>query len=354
MSSFGRDVLDKLPITVDILNLTSKIAEYRGKQTLHERQSPQLLDTLRYHGIIQSTESSNRIEGITISARRFASIMKDKSPPKDRSEAEIAGYRDVLRTIHQSHSYILIRPNVIQQLHRDLMAYASASRGGKWKSVDNVIKETLPSGDQRVRFVPTPAWKTPDAMDGVCREFDMSRDLEKLPDVVLIAMFILDFLCIHPFSDGNGRMARLLTLVLLYQGGYTVGRYVSLEKIVEETKEQYYDTLYQSSQGWHDGKQNVLPWVEYFLTIILRAYRLFEERVGDVEHRQKRGWKQQRVRDVIQEFLADFRISDVEERCPGVSRATITNTLNDLSKQGLIECVERGRNAKWVKSHGGN
>ncbi len=351
MSSFGGDVLDKLPITVDILNLTSKIAEYRGKQTLYERQIPQVLVTLRSHAIIQSTESSNRIEGITVSARRFESIMKEKSPPKDRSEAEIAGYRDVLRTIHDSHSYILIRANMIQQLHRDLMAYTGTSRGGNWKSVDNVIEETLPSGDQQVRFVPTPAWKTPDAMESLCQKFDMSRDLGKLPDVILIAIFILDFLCIHPFSDGNGRMARLLTLLLLYQGGYTVGRYVSLEKIIEETKEQYYDTLYQSSQGWHAGKQNVLPWVEYFLTVIFRAYRRFEERVGDVEHTQKRGWKQMRVRDVIQDFLADFRVSDVEERCPGISRATITKTLNDLSKEDLIECVERGRNAKWVKSH---
>lgn len=334
---------------VDILNLTSKIAEYRGKQTLYERQMPQVLDRLRYQAIIQSTESSNRIEGITVSARRFESIMKEKSLPKDRSEAEIAGYRDVLRTIHASHSYILIRSTMIQQLHRDLMAYAGASRGGKWKSVDNAIEETLPSGDQWVRFVPTPAWKTPDAMESLCRKFDLSRDLGKLPDIILVAIFILDFLCIHPFPDGNGRMARLLTLLLLYQGGYTVGRYISLEKIIEETKEQYYDTLYQSSQGWHDGKQNVLPWVEYFLTVILRAYHRFEERVGDVEHTQKRGWKQGRVRGVIQEFVADFRISDVEERCPAVSRATITKTLNDLSKEGRIECVEKGRNAKWVK-----
>jgi Fic family protein len=238
---------------------------------------------------------------------------------------------------------------MIQQLHRDLMAYAGASGGGKWKSADNVIEETVPSGDQRVRFVPTPAWKTPDAMESLCRKFEVSRDLGKLPDVILIAIFNLDFLCIHPFPDGNGRMARLLTLLLLYQGGYSVGRYVSLEKVIEETKEQYYDTLYQSSQGWHEGNQDVLPWVEYFLTVILRAYRRFEERIGDVEHTQKRGWKQRRVREVIQGFVADFRISDVEERCPGVSRATVTKMLSDLSKDGLIECVERGRNAKWVK-----
>lgn len=349
MTSFDRNTLDKLPITRDILNLTTQIAEHRGKQMLYARQIPRLLDTLRHHAVIQSTESSNRLEGITISARRLESIMKEKSPPNDRSEAEIAGYRDVLRTIHDSHSYMLVRSNTIQQLHRDMMVYVDTSRGGKWKSVDNVIEGTLPSGDRWIRFVPTPPWQTPDATETLCREFDIARDLGKLPDVILIAIFILDFLCIHPFPDGNGRMARLLTLLLLYQGGYTVGRYISLEKIVEDTKEQYYDTLFRSSQGWHDGKQDVLPWVEYFLTVILRAYRRFEERVADVDPPQKRGYKQRRVREVIQGFVADFRIADVEERCPGVSRATVTKMLSDLSKDGLIECVERGRNAKWVK-----
>lgn len=350
MNSFERNVLDNPTITIAILNLTNKIAEHRGKQALYERQLPQVLDTLRYHAIIQSTESSNRIEGITVSSRRFDSIMKDKSQPKDRSEAEIAGYRDVLRTIQERYSYIPIRSNTILQLHRDLMAYVGAGQGGKWKAVDNVIQETLPSGEKRVRFEPTPAWQTPDAMESLCQKFDVKRDFGELPDVILIATFILDFLCIHPFPDGNGRMARLLSLLLLYQSGYTVGRYISLEKIIEETKEQYYDTLHKSSQGWHDGTQDLIPWIEYFLTVILKAYHRFEERVGDVEHTQKRGWKQKRVRDVIQAFMADFTISDVEERCPGISRAMITKTLNDMSKEGVIECIEKGRNAQWIKT----
>lgn len=349
MNSFERNVLDNPPLTINILNLTNKIAEYRGKQALYERQLPQVLDTLRYHAIIQSTESSNRIEGITVSARRFDSIMSDKTQPKDRSEAEIAGYRDVLRTIHERHSYISIRSNTMLQLHRDLMAYVGSGQGGKYKAVDNVIQETLPSGEKRIRFEPTPAWQTPNAMESLCTKFNIERDSARLPDIILIAAFILDFLCIHPFPDGNGRMARLLTLLLLYQSGYTVGRYISLEKIVEETKEQYDDTLYTSSQGWHKGKQDLIPWTEYFLTVILKAYHRFEERVGDVEHTQKRGWKQQRVRDVIDSFLADFTISDVEERCPGISRALITKTLHDMSKEGMIECIEKGRNARWIR-----
>ena len=349
MNSFERHVLSHLSLTIEIVNLTNKISEYRGKQTLFEKQVPQVLDMLQYHAIIQSTESSNRIEGITVASRRFDSIMKDRSQPRDRSEAEIAGYRDVLRTIHERYTYIPMRSSTILQLHRDLMAYVGSGQGGKWKTVDNVIQETLASGEQRVRFQPTPAWQTSAAMESLCLKFDEQRDFGQLPDVLLIAVFVLDFLCIHPFPDGNGRMARLLTLLLLYQSGYTVGRYVSLEKIIEETKDQYYDTLYKSSQGWHEGKQDLTSWIEYFLTVILKAYHRFEERVGNVEQTQKRGWKQKRVREVIEGFMMDFTISDVEERCPGISRAMITKTLNDLSKQEMIECIEKGRNARWVK-----
>lgn len=350
MNSFSRDSLNSIPITVDILNLSSRVAESRGKQTLYERQVGQVLETLRSHASIQSTESSNRLEGITISSRRLESLMREKSPPKDRSEAEIAGYRDVLRTIHESHSYIPIRSKTILQLHRDLMAFVGTNRGGTWKATDNVIEEKLLSGEKLVRFVPTPAWQTPDAMERLCRDFEIARDRGQVPDVILIAIFVLDFLCIHPFSDGNGRMARLLTLLLLYQGGYTVGRYISLEKIVEETKEQYYDTLHQSSQGWHEGEQNLVPWIGYFLTVVVQAYHRFEERVGDVEYRKERGWKQKRVRAVIEDFVADFRISDIKDRCPGISHALITKTLDDMTKDGVVRCVEKGRHARWVKS----
>jgi Fic family protein len=186
-------------------------------------------------------------------------------------------------------------------------------------------------------------------MEELCRAFLLARDSGHLPEPVLISAFVLDFLCIHPFSDGNGRMARLLTLLLLYQSGYIVGRYISLEKVVEDTKAQYYDTLERSSQGWHAGQHNITPWLEYFLTMLLEAYHRFEERVGNIEQTQKKGWQQERIMQVIQGFVADFTISDVEELCPGVSRPTITKTLNELSKKGFIECVERGRHARWVK-----
>ncbi len=347
MSSFS-GALVQLVITPNILGLTTKTAEYRGQQSLYEQQIPQVLDTLLNHSIIQSTESSNRIEGIIVNSKRFDSIMNNKSKPNNRSEAEIIGYRDVLKIIHERHQYIPIRPNTILQLHRDLMTYVGSGQGGRWKSVDNVIEEILPGGEKRVRFQPTPAWQTAEAIDELCRTFDANRDFGTWPDVLLIGTFILDFLCIHPFPDGNGRMARLLTLLLLYQSGYLVGKYISIEKVVEDTRDQYYETLFKSSEHWHDGKHDLIPWLEYFLSIIVKAYRLFEERVGDLKSNQQKGWKQKRIRAVVQSFVADFSIADVEERCPGISRPMITKILRDMSKDGTVECIEHGRRARWV------
>ncbi|MCL6446284.1 MAG: Fic family protein [Alicyclobacillus sp.] len=341
------DVIAKWPITKGVLALTNQIAECRGKQALYQRQIPQVLDTLREHAVIQSTESSNRIEGIVVPTRRFHSIMRHASDPQTRSEAEIAGYRDVLKMIHEHHEYMRLTPNLILQLHRDLMKYTGT--GGKWKITDNYIEEVSPSGERRIRFQTVPAWQTPSAVEELCRLFHLELQRGEWPDVLVIAAFVLDFLCIHPFVDGNGRMARLLALLLLYQSGYVVGRYISLERVIEDTKEQYYDTLYSSSQGWHQGEHNLTPWVEYFLTMLLEAYRRFEQRVGDTEAAQHRGWKSERIRSVVQGFVADFSISDVEELCPGISRPMITRVLNELSRQGVIECIQRGRNARWKR-----
>src|SRR5579875_277549 len=331
MNSLTFKFLTDFRITPQIFTQSTKIAEYVGKQELFQRQIPQVLDTLRLNAIIQSTESSNRIEGIVISSKRLESLVKSTEEPQNRSEGEIAGYRDVLKMIHGHHEYIDLNPNVILQLHRDLRKYIGT--GGKWKTADNKIEERHPDGSIRVRFNPVPAWQTPEAMDNLCNAFKVARDTGILPAPILIAGFVLDFLCIHPFADGNGRMARLLTLLLLYQSGYIVGRYISLEKVIEDTKIQYYDTLEKSSQGWHQAEHDLSPWLEYFLTMLLEAYNRFEERVGSVEKTQKKGWKQERILNVIHGFVADFTISDVEEMCPGVSRPTITRTLNELGKK---------------------
>jgi Fic family protein len=348
LTTLTSEFLSNFRVTPHVLTLTAKISEYLGKQELFQRQVPQVLDTLRESAIIQSTESSNRIEGIVISSRRLhALINNDSERPQTRSEAEIAGYRDVLKTIHEHHEHLEIGPNIILQLHRDLMRYTGT--GGKWKMVDNRIEERLPDGSVRVRFNPTPAWRTPEAMEELCRSFRLVRDAGQFPAPILIAGFVLDFLCIHPFPDGNGRMARLLTLLLLYQSGFIVGRYISLEKVIEDTKKQYYETLEKSSKGWHEAKHDFTPWLEYFLTMLLEAYHRFEERVGKIEETQKKGWKRERILKVIDGFVADFTISDVEELCPGISRPTITRTLNELGKKGVIECIERGRHARWIK-----
>ncbi|GIM48534.1 cell division protein Fic [Collibacillus ludicampi] len=347
MMSFRNQYLQNLSYTGSTVKLIARIHEYKGKEALFQRQKPEVLEALRQVAIIQSTESSNRIEGITISTNRLERLLKERLAPENRSEAEIAGYREVLDTIHSSYEHIRLTPNVILQLHRDLMELATGA-GGRWKLTDNDIREKLPNGQERIRFTPVPAWKTAEAVEELCRQYNIERDRGEVDDLILIAAFVLDFLCIHPFSDGNGRMARLLTLLLLYQAGYIIGRYISLEKVIEDTKEQYYETLEISSQGWHEGKHNIKPWLDYFLMMILNAYKRFEERAGIVTS-DKRGWKQERVRTVVEHMIADFTVSDVEERCPGISRPTITKVLNEMGKEGVIECIERGRNARWRK-----
>jgi Fic family protein len=347
MMSFRNGKIEKITYNLTIVNLLQRINEYKGKQELYKLQSPEILDALLQVAKIQSAESSNRIEGIFADDKRIALLVQEKVEPRNRDEAEIAGYRDCLELIHASAEHMPMNPKVIQQVHRILMAISTGA-GGNWKSVDNYIRETLPSGEQVVRFVPVPAWKTPDAMEELCQLYLEQKDKGLVPFLVLDAMFVLDFLSIHPFSDGNGRMARLITLWALYQGGFEVGRYISLEKLVEQTKDQYYKTLQQSSQGWHEGNHDVIPWLEYYLTIILRAYQKFEENVGNISTKS-RGWKKKKIESVIESFVVDFTISDLLEKCPGIARPTITRTLNELSRQGIIECVERGRNARWRK-----
>ena len=349
MMSFRNQKLESMAWPNESLQLLARIQEYKGKQTLYERQSPEILKALKDTAIIHSTESSNRIEGIVVSSKRLSSIVKGTAQPQNRSEAEVAGYRDVLSTIHTSSNYMSLKASIILQLHRDLMQYATGA-GGRFKINDNTITETLPTGEERVRFTPVPAWQTPGAIEEVIMAYHKEREKGRINDLILIGTFILDFLCIHPFPDGNGRMARLLTLLLLYDTGYEVGRYISLEKVVEETKEQYYETLEQSSVGWHEGNHNLLPWINYFLVTLLKAYQKFEERVGKTtDSMHTKGWKTQKVIDVVENMIADFTFLEIEERCPGISRPTIQGILNQLSKNGVIECIERGRNARWRK-----
>ncbi|HEY9605297.1 MAG TPA: Fic family protein [Allocoleopsis sp.] len=347
MNSFEDGFIEQQPITQPLLQTIRLIGEYKGKQELFKEQAPQALETLRQAAIIQSTESSNRIEGITAPLERIKQLVASKTTPRDRSEQEIAGYRDVLTTIHSSYADIPFTTGVVLQLHRDLYQF-SVGQGGRWKIVDNEISETRPDGTKVVRFQPIPAYATREAMEHLHERFNHLWQLGEVEPLLLIPTYVLDFLCIHPFLDGNGRMARLLTLLLLYKAGYEVGRFISLERIVERTKESYYDTLYQSSLNWHQRQYRLLPWYSYFLGVmLLSAYREFEQRVGLVT--SAKGAKTAMVLETIGNLPREFSIKDLQERCPTVGIDLIRRILRQERQAGHLKCLGRGADARWQK-----
>ena len=344
-------VLSRQRIDHGLVQSVRLIGEFRGKQALFKQQSPQVLEALRSTAIIQSTESSNRIEGVVAPLNRIRDLVAHRTTPANRSEQEIAGYRDVLNTIHAHPEDIRLTPDVVLQLHRDLFQFVPGG-GGRWKSTDNDIVEHRPDGTTAVRFTPVPAHLVVDAMGRLHAEFTALRDAGTVEPLLLIPAYVLDFLCIHPFTDGNGRIARLLSLLLLYQAGYEVGRYISLETAIEGTKEGYYDALQASSQGWHEGQHSLVPWWEYFVGVmLLRAYRELETRVGSTTAR--RGAKRDMIRDVVHRLPIEFRYADLERALPAVSRPTIARALRELSAEGVVRCLGRGRDATWKKTAGG-
>lgn len=346
MSLRGERIVTE-PIPMHILRLVGKINEYKGMQQLYHQQAPQVLESLRQVALVQSTESSNRIEGIEIPPSKLNDLMADKAAPQNRSEGEIAGYRDVLATIHASYQHIPITPGTILQLHRDLYKFV-ASQGGRWKSVDNTIDDVLPDGSHRVRFKPVSAVATSHAMDELCSSLARHSQSDNVDPLLLGAAFVFDFLCIHPFRDGNGRISRLLSLLLLYAHGYEVGRYIGVERIIEESKDSYYEALANSSTGWHEGTHSLLPWWEYYLGTILAAYREFESRVGAVE--TGRGAKSAMVRNTVAKMVGSFSISELMRLCPSVSRDMVRTVLEKMREESLVECVGSGRSAVWQKT----
>jgi len=346
MKSFQNNYLESIPITHNLLQTIRLIGEYKGKQDLYKEQSPQLLETLKQTAIIQSIESSNRIEGITAPLERIKAIAAEKTFPANRSEQEIAGYRNVLNTIHSSYENITVSSGVVLQFHRDIYAL-SAIPGGKWKTTENEIAEVYPDGSKVVRFEPLSAFETPTAMDELHKFFKSEMDKSQLEPLLIIATYVFDFLCIHPFKDGNGRMSRLLSLLLLYQSGYEVGRFISLEKLIEDNKESYYEALNKSSQKWHEGKHNLIPWWEYFLGILLKAYKEFEKRVGIIT--TARGGKTAMVLEAIKNSSGEFTVKDLKERCPTVGIDLIRKILRIEKNEGRIDCLDRGPDAKWKK-----
>ena len=333
----------------EILSYISKIHEYKGRQELFLRQKPVELKRLIDIAKVQSTEASNRIEGIITTDVRLKQLVREKTMPRTRSEKEIAGYRDVLSTIHESYNYIPPRPSLILQLHRDLYKYSGMSIGGSYKSSDNVIAEDHADGTRTIRFQPVPAWETAEAMQSLCDAFDVALGDADLDPLVLIPMFILDFLCIHPFNDGNGRMSRLLTLLLLYRAGYFVGKYISIEKLIADSKETYYEALQASSYDWHEAKNDYVPFVRYLLGVVAAAYRDFTSRVELLT--KEKATKADRVREAIKNHLGPITKAEIAAQCPDISEVTIERTLAALKTNGDILKIGGGRYTKYVWNH---
>ncbi|MGR3912297.1 MAG: Fic family protein [Candidatus Rhabdochlamydia sp.] len=333
MHSLEEGFLKSLTFNSQHLTTLRVLGEYRGKQALYFKQAPVVLKGLQELSIIESSESSNRLEGITAPARRITELVKYNSTPKDRSGQEIAGYRDALNLIHQPANHMPFSTSVILQLHAWIYRYLP-NPGGEWKKGDNEIIERLPDGGNWVRFIPSNASLTPLAMESLIQRYQLAIQECCMEPLIVIPAVILDFLCIHPFRDGNGRVARLLTLLLLYHTDYQVGKYISLERIFEESKESYYETLEKSSHGWHQGKHDLMPWMTYFWGVLVRAYGEFEGRVGTLK--QGKGNKAQHVSMAIKNIIGPFSISDIEHACPSVSRDLIRLVLRQLRDEGII------------------
>lgn len=323
------------------------LGEFRGKQELYTRQSPQKLKVLREHALIESAVSSNRIEGVSVEPARIQSVLVASKPLfRDRDEEEIRGYRDALSWIHEHAAEIPVNEESLKRMHG--MARGQIWDAGRYKEKDGDIVERYADGGERVRFKPTPANETPAAMANLIGAWNSCMQERWVPPAVALAAFNLDFLCIHPFRDGNGRVSRLALLLQTYQAGMEVGRYVSLERLIEQNKDRYYETLEQCSAGWHQGRHDPWPFINYILSILKNAYQEFEERVGQIA--EPKGAKAELVRNAVRKRRGEFRLSDIERACPGVGREWIRSVLAEMRKEGELKCSGRGIAARWSAS----
>ena len=352
MMTFRNHRLRDLTVPMGTNWLLNDIAEAKGKQGLYTHQAPQMLKSLREMALVQSVESSNRIEGVTVAPGRLRPLVLGHARPLDRSEEDITGYRRALNLIHSEAAGLQITPDLLRRLHE--LSQGGSGDAGQFKRFDNEVIELQPDAPPLIRFKCVSAEATPDAVAELCLLYHHAIDQDHIPPLVAIGALILDFLCIHPFRDGNGRVSRLLMLLALYQHGYEVGRYISLERLVEEAKEDYYRVLQTCSEGWHDGKHEFLPWLNHYLATIRRAYGEFEQRA--VQIKAPRGAKAELVLAAIRKQAGDFRLIDIEQECPGVGREWIRSLLSDLKAAGEVSCQGKGPAARWryLPSKGSN
>ncbi len=334
-------------LTPEIVQMIASIHEHKGKQELFLEANQDELKTLLEVAMIQSTGASNRIEGIYTTDKRLKELVSQKAEPRNRSEEEIAGYREVLAMIHESYEYIVPRSNMILQLHRDLYSFSHGAVGGNYKNSDNLVAEIDAEGHEKVRFIPVPAFQTAEAVEELCNRFWEAWEADYIDKLILIPMFVLDFLCIHPFNDGNGRMSRLLTLLLFYKAGYIVGKYISMEMLIEKTKETYYEALQASSGDWHENENAYEPFVRYYLGVTLKAYNEFENRVEHLKNRSLS--KPDRIKALIDQKIGKITKKEIMDTCPDISKTTIERTLTELVKNGHIAKVGSGPATGYVR-----
>lgn len=343
MLTLREQTFEQAALPISTSWLLADCMEYRGKQELWNRQRPEMLEALRQQAMIQSVESSNRIEGVTVAPDRLAPLVLHKAKPRDRSEEELSGYRRALDWIYSRKATVPIDARTIRHLHA--LSHAGAGDAGEFKSRDNEIIEILPNGQRRVRFKPTAAKQTAAAVDQLCDAYLQLIASKSVPPLLVVSTMVFDLLSIHPFRDGNGRVSRLLTTLLLLQHGFSVGRYVSLERLVEQSKEDYYHALGECSQGWHEGHNPIMPWWNHFLGILRRAYVEFSQQV---ERSAGQPAKTELARQVIEGQVGPFTLADIQSQLPGISSQLLKKVLAELKAAGQVSLTGRGRGARWM------
>lgn len=330
----------------EVLAYIAAIYKEAGKQELYLKQRPEELEKLVDVAKIQSTEASNAIEGIITTNTRIKQLVEEKTTPRNRDEQEIAGYRDVLNTIHESFDAIPITRNYILQLHKIMYSHMNNPMGGRTKNVQNYISATYPDGHSETLFIPMSPFETPEALDRICAEYNRVIGNFEVEPLIVIPVFIHDFLCIHPFNDGNGRMSRLLTTLLLYQNGFYVGKYISLEAVIMKKKDLYYDALQRSQNDWHNGKEDSVPFIKYILSTILNAYKEFEDRFTVVEDKLP---AVEMVKKAVELKIGKFNKQDIRELCPSLSVSSVEGALRKLVASGELKREGKGKATFYIR-----